>query len=472
MASKPQTIAVIGSGISGLSCAWLLSKNHKVILFEKDDRFGGHSNTVDVNLPGQAPVPVDTGFIVFNHRCYPQLVRMFDHLGVKTSPSDMSFAVSLDQGAVEYSGTSLAGLFAQRRNLVAPSFWGMLADIMRFYRQSDDWRKTLSPDVTLGQLLAQHKFGERFRDEHLLPMGAAIWSTPMDKMLDYPALTFLRFCENHGLLQISDRPQWYTVDGGSRNYVEKLLADLGPEARCNRGVRSIRRLPGKVQIEDWQGDSWRVDQVVLACHADQSLGLLADATADEQRLLSAFPYQRNRAILHSDTRLMPVRRRAWASWNYLGQRAGNGFGQHAENEFGQRATAAVSAEEAGTSNVAVSYWMNQLQNLNTDTPMIVTLNPPVEPDVDKVHASFLYDHPAFSAESIRAQPELWAMQGQRNTWYCGAWFGYGFHEDGLQSGLAVAEALGGVQRPWAFDQASEDRVNLPLDWAKSPERAA
>ncbi|MFB9886076.1 NAD(P)/FAD-dependent oxidoreductase [Balneatrix alpica] len=433
---KKQKIAVIGSGITGLSCAWWLSRFHDVTLFEKDDRFGGHSNTVDVQ-----GVPVDTGFIVFNERCYPNLVQLFKQLGVQTQPTTMSFSVSMQlanqHGALEYAGTNLAGLFAQPSLAFKPAYWRMLRDILRFYKEADWWRQSLPEEVTLGMLLQQGKYGEWFRDAHLIPMGAAIWSTPAAKMLDYPAQTFLRFCENHGLLQLKDRPQWHTVVGGSRSYVQAILQQLGDTARCNRGVRRVRRLPGKVLVEDWQGDQWHFDQVVMACHADQSLQLLEDVTLEERQVLAPFKYERNLAILHSDSRLMPKRQKAWASWNYLGQGQG---------------------EEA---KVAVTYWMNALQHLPSHEPLLVTLNPPEEPR--RVHASFLYDHPLFDRHALRAQPRLWDVQGLHRTWFCGAWCGYGFHEDGLQAGLAVAEAISGQQRPWAH-RPEQDRIQLPADW--------
>ncbi len=441
MTSAPLNIAVIGSGISGLSCAWLLSQQHNVTLFEKDDRFGGHSNTVTVNHGGQS-VPVDTGFIVFNPASYPNLVALFKHLQVPVIDSDMSFAVSLDAGRLEYAGTDLNGLFAQRRNLFSPGFWQMLMDILRFYRQSPTMLASVTDDTTLAQLLAQHGFSSRFRDDHLLPMGAAIWSTPLDKMMDYPAKSFLRFCDNHGLLQIQDRPQWQTVRGGSRVYVEKLLAELGDRVLANTGVRSVSRqsIGGRTQvrISDWQGQEHRFDHVVMACHADQTLKLLGDASSQEGRLLGAVKFERNRAVLHSDAALMPKRRRAWSSWNYLRQSSEN-------------------------PQLAVSYWMNRLQQLPDSLPLFVTLNPFTEPDADKVHGAFLYDHPVFDRQALAAQQQLWSLQGERNTWFCGAWFGYGFHEDGLQSGLAVAEALGGQSRPWQVP-GMYDRIHLPSGW--------
>ncbi len=424
MPDRDPRIAVVGSGITGLSCAWLLSKTHRVTLFEKDDRFGGHSNTVEVS-EGSRRIPVDTGFIVFNPDSYPNLVALFEHLDVAVKPTEMSFSVSMNRGELEYAGTDLAGLFAQRGNLLRPRFWGMLLDVLRFYRRAGAHARDLDEATTLGELLRREGYGDAFRDLHLLPMSAAIWSTPARQMLDYPALTFLRFCENHGLLQVFDRPQWMTVEGGSRAYVERLVQLIGPSARVNRGVRSIRRLPGKVELTDWQGDVHRFDEVVLACHADQALRLLADADEGERDVLGAFRFERNRAVLHTDAGLMPQRRAAWSSWNYLGRRNAN-----------------------GDLALSVSYWMNRLQGLVSEQPLIVTLNPVEEPAVGSIKASFLYDHPAFDAGALAAQRALWDLQGRRGTWFCGAWCGYGFHEDGLQAGLAVAEALGGVERPW------------------------
>ena len=432
MTTKRLNIAVVGSGIGGLSCAWLLSKQHSVTLFEKDDRFGGHSNTV--SLPGQASdVNVDTGFIVFNKMTYPNLTALLQHLNVSVTETDMSFGVSLKNGAMEYSGTDLNGLFAQRRNIIKPGFWRMMLDILRFYRNSSRWRKTLDTSVTLRDLLGNHKFSQSFINNHLVPMGSAIWSTPAEKMLDYPALAFLNFCHNHGLLQLTDRPQWLTIKDGSREYVKKLIADIGESTFTNRCVRQVKRYPDKVVITDFQGHQQTFDQVVMACHADTSLSLLPEPDELEQYLLGSFKFQRNKAILHSDERLMPRNKRARGSWNYLG-----------------------TGDNTGPT---VTYWMNHLQHIK-DQPLFVTLNPATEPQPDKIHGCYLYDHPVFDRHAMDAQKQFWSLQGRNRTWYCGAWLGYGFHEDGLQSGLAVAEELGGIRRPWRVT-GENNRLTLP-----------
>ncbi|UTW12443.1 NAD(P)/FAD-dependent oxidoreductase [Marinobacterium rhizophilum] len=429
-AIRPLKIAVVGSGISGLSSAWLLSQQHQVTLFEKDDRLGGHSNTVDVPL-GTGSVAVDTGFIVYNPVNYPNLVRFFETLGVQSRETDMSFGVSLDRGRLEYSGTGLPGLLAQKRNLARPRFWSMLLDLSRFYREAARYcEDPATASLTLGELLHRERYGHAFVQDHLLPMGAAIWSTPVDLMLEYPALAFLRFCQNHGLVQLNDRPQWRTVTGGSRSYVSKIDASLRQrgEVRLNSRIHRILRRKGGIELEFLHGEREPFDHVVLACHANQALQLLHAPSMLEQQLLGAFSYQRNRAVLHSDPSLMPRSKAAWASWNYL-----------------------AALRHGGQREVSVSYWMNRLQHLPNALPLYVTLNPLHEPAPGTVHRSFLYDHPTFSLAALAAQKQLWNLQGQQNTWFCGAYFGSGFHEDGLQSGLAVAEELGGRPRPWTLE---------------------
>ena len=431
-------IAVIGSGIAGLSCAWLLSKQHQVCLYEKDDRLGGHSNTVDA-VSRLGGIPVDTGFIVYNEHNYPNLTALFDHLGVSTQACAMSFSVSNER--FEYAGgEGLQGLFAQLANVLKPQFWRMLIDIISFYRKMNVQNLEIDKDISLGELLREMKMSDVFCRHHLLPMGAAIWSTPMDKMLDYPAASFIEFCQNHGLLQLYNRPQWHSVCGGSREYVKKLVDDFQGTALCNRAVKSVRRIASKILIEDWQGKKEHYDEVVFACHPDQSLKLLEDIRADEKELLGCFEYQRNRAILHSDENLMPKNKSAWAAWNYLSD---------------------------GNSDVSVSYWMNKLQHLKCEEAMIVSLNPLRMPQESKIHASFLYDHPLFNQKTKQAQKSLWSIQGKHNTWFCGAWCGHGFHEDGLQSGLLVAEAISHVKRPWLTD---DDKWNSRIPLSRSFDR--
>jgi len=438
-------IAVVGSGISGMAAAWLLSQRHEVTVFERLDRIGGHSNTVDVATETGA-IPVDTGFIVYNEATYPNLTALFAHLQVPTAASDMSFSASLDDGALEYSGSDLAGLFAQKRNLVRPRFWSMLADIRRFYRDAPrDIASLDDEDLTLGDYLKMRGYGAAFRDDHLLPMAGAIWSAPAKTMLDYPAAAFIRFHANHGLLQISNRPIWRTVIGGSRTYVRRLTHAhaYAHRIKTGTGAQCIHRASGGVRLLDTQGHMHRFDHVVVAAHADEALGLLADPGPREHALLGAFRYSRNRAVLHSDPTLMPKRRAAWSSWNYIGSRC----------------------DESRDIGCTVTYWMNLLQTIVSAQPLLVTLNPSREPDPERTIRSEIYEHPIFDPAAMRAQRQLWSLQGERNTWFCGAYFGSGFHEDGLQAGLAVAETLGGVRRPW---RVADESGRIFLDGAHAP----
>jgi predicted NAD/FAD-binding protein len=424
-------IAVIGTGISGMSAAWLLSQRHDVTVYEQDNRLGGHSHTVDA--PGATPV--DTGFIVYNHRNYPNLVALFEHLKVPTKASEMSFAVSVDDGALEYGTTTFGQLIAQKRNIVRPRFWSMLNDLMRFYREAPSFRETGDEIASLGDYLDRGRYCRAFQDDHLLPMAAAIWSTPAGRVRDYPAAAMIRFCDNHGLLKVSGRPEWRTVDGGSREYVSRLTASYAERVRAGQAVRHVSRTPTGVVVTDASGTTERFDHVVFATHADQALAILSDPSPDEAALLGAFQYTRNETILHRDASLMPKRKAVWSSWNYLA-RTGD-----------------------GASAPCVTYWMNRLQSIPEDNPLFVTLNPVKPPRPDTVIRTEFYEHPVFDEAAIRAQRQIWQLQGKRNSWFCGAYFGSGFHEDGLQAGLAVAEALGGVRRPWTVPNES-GRIHL------------
>jgi predicted NAD/FAD-binding protein len=423
-------IAIVGTGISGLSAAWLLSQRHEVTVFERAERIGGHSNTIVAKVDGRT-VPVDTGFIVFNRKTYLNLTALFDLLKVPTQRSNMSFAVSLDDGAFEYSGSGLSGLFGQPRNLLRPRFWSMLLDVLRFYRNARrDVERSDEHQISLGEYLHRGNYGEAFRDGHLLPMAGAIWSARPTAMLEYPAAAFIRFHDNHGLLQVRNRPTWETVVGGSQNYVERLCAPFADRIRLNAGVRNVLRLPGRVIVTDVHGTSEAFDHVVMASHADETLATLADPSQREKRLLGSFRYSRNLAVLHTDQCMMPRRRAVWSSWNYIGSRGNVGDA------------------------IYVTYWMNRLQDLGTETPVFVTLNPSQPPRAGTLLHSEIYDHPIFDAQAMDAQRQLWLLQGDRHTWFCGAYFGAGFHEDGLQAGLAVAEQLSGSRRPWQVPNES------------------
>lgn len=436
-------IAVIGAGIAGMGAAWLLSQRHRVTMYEREGRFGGHSNTVDV-LCGDRLTPVDTGFIVYNDRNYPNLTALFHHLDVATQPSDMSFAVSIDRGRLEYNAGTYGGLFAQRRNLLRPAHWRMIAEILRFFRSAGAVLDLPGDGPSLGDWLADEGYGRSFVDDHLLPMGAAIWSVPADEMLAFPAKSFVQFFRNHGLLEVSDRPQWRTVTGGSATYVRRLTAALSRTARLAARVVAVRPVGSGVLVTDRSGTTRRFDQVVIAAHADEALAMLDGPTSQERRVLGAFRYQRNIAVLHRDTTLMPRRPAAWGAWNYLAERRGGSVGER---------------------SLSVTYWMNRLQGLDPRWPLFVTLNPPRAPRADLTVTAFEYDHPVYDRAALAAQGDLPFIQGERRVWFCGSYCGYGFHEDALSSGLDVAERFG-VRRPWAAD--------APIDAGAEflPERAA
>ena len=418
-------VAIVGSGISGLAAAHRLRAHAHVSLFEAGSYFGGHTHTVDITLPtAQGPKTwgVDTGFLVFNERTYPQLIALLAELGVRTAPSDMSFSVQVPGArggqALEWSGSNLATVFAQKRNLASPRFWGMLSDLLRFNRLCTRLARE-GQDAELAEplqaFLDRHAFGPAFRDWYFLPMLGCIWSCPTDQMLQFPVATMIRFCHNHGLLQVSDRPQWHTVVGGARHYVDKIIAEL-PDARLNTPVRGIERDAAGVTLHTDRG-SERFDQVVLATHSDQALALLRQPSAAEAEVLGAIRYQPNRAVLHTDTSMLPQRQAAWAAWNY--ERAG----QH----------------EQESSRVCLHYLLNRLQPLPFEQTVVESLNPVRPIARHKVLAEFDYSHPVFDLAAIRAQRRVPELQGQQHTWFCGAWTGYGFHEDGLKSGLAVAQ---------------------------------
>ncbi|WP_236884218.1 NAD(P)/FAD-dependent oxidoreductase [Devosia sp. A16] len=433
-------IAIIGAGIAGLSAAWLLSRRHEVVLYEANAWLGGHANTVDVDCP-EGQIAVDTGFIVFNPGNYPNFTALLEHLQVASLDSDMSLGVSVGDGRLEYSSRPF-GLFGQKRNLVNPRFWRMIADIVRFYEVTRNLEEDAVEAISLGEFLDRGGWSRALIDEHVLPMCAAIWSTTSDQMRHYPMRSFLRFFTSHGLLQVTNRPQWRTVLGGSRSYVEALLADIGTSMQRRAKAIRVRRQGGLVMVDDAAGGREVFTDVVIGAHADEALRMLEDPSADEQAVLGAFRYTPNVAVLHDDPALMPRRRSVWASWNYIG-----------------------SDESAAERPLCVSYWMNHLQSLRTRRQLFLTLNPSREPRQASVIRTFEYTHPLFDHAALAAQNELWRLQGARNTWFCGSYFGYGFHEDALQSGLAVAARFG-IAPPWAVQHSRIARAPAVLEAAR------
>jgi len=445
-------IAIIGTGISGLACAWLLNRRHDVVAYEAAGHAGGHANTLIVPWHG-TDVPVDTGFMVYNERNYPNLTQLFRHLGVATRPSDMSFGVSVDDGRLEYAGTSLWTLFAQKSNLLRPGFHRMWCDILRFNGDATRFLESGRPSVlTLGEFLDERGYGAGFCRHYLLPMAAAIWSATVHGMRAFPAHSLLRFFANHGLLQLYDRPQWRTVAGGARTYVERLRASLAQHLRLDCPAVAIERQGQGVEVMDGRGGREWFDQVVLACHADQALALIGSPSAAERAVLGAFRYQSNRTVLHRDPALMPRRRSVWSSWNYLARRgdaaAGDGGG------------------------VSVTYWLNRLQGHDPAGLLLESLNPLTEPAPGTIIAELDYRHPQYDARAVAAQGCRSEIQGRHGLWFAGAYWGYGFHEDGLRSGLDVAAALGATPPWWAPERVAEVTPIRRSAPRTMPERAA
>ncbi len=415
-------IAVIGSGISGNSAAWALSKNNHVTLFESSCRTGGHSNTVEIDYQGKS-IKVDTGFIVYNDHNYPLLTKLFDYLDVETIPSNMSFGVSLDNGNFEWSGQGFGNIFAQRRNLFSPRFLFMLREIFTFNRIcKEDLKSGALCGTSFDEYLTHRNFSKRLKDDYLVPMTAAIWSTPPQRMLEFPAESLVRFLDNHRLIhKRKDRPKWRTVKGGSRQYVDKLLGDFSGVLETGREVVSVDGNGLRPILTFVDGTEQEFDEVVIATHSDEALALLVNPDVNQRSILGAIHYKPNKVYLHRDPRLMPKRKAAWSAWNYLGAR----------NSDGQK-------------DLSVTYWMNRLQNIDEKYPLFVSLNPLVAPREELTFNVFDYDHPQFDQQAIEAQEKLGEIQGKNKLWFCGAWTRYGFHEDGLASGLSVARALGSI----------------------------
>ncbi len=418
-------IAIIGSGIAGLTCAYLLNRQHDIQVYEASDWIGGHTHTVDVTVNGRT-YAIDTGFIVFNDWTYPNFIRLLNQIGVGFKPTEMSFSVSDPSTGVEYNGHDLNTLFAQRRNLLSPAFWGMLRDILRFNRQSQDdlANGRIGGEMTLGEYLERNGYGRRFIDHYIVPMGSAIWSMSLSEMLTFPLQFFVRFCKNHGLLSVSNRPQWQVVEGGSRSYVAPLTAGFAERIRLNCPVSRVVRDASGVTLYSAAGQE-RFDKVVFACHSDQALALLDLASEQEREILGALPYAANDVVLHTDTRLLPERKLAWASWNY---RLGG--------------PSAAALQRSADQLAAVTYNMNILQGIESDTTFCVSLNQTAAIDPAQILARFQYAHPQYSLAGTAAQARWEELLGARHSYFCGAYWANGFHEDGVVSALRVARAFG------------------------------
>lgn len=415
-------IAIIGTGISGLGIAYLLAPHHDITVFEKNAYIGGHSRTIDVTTSDKT-VPVDTGFIVFNYRNYPHLSALFKHLSVPVAKSKMSFGVSIDNGFLEYGTEHLSDLFAQKRNLFRPAYIKMLKDILKFNRSALKFAEE-NPNASMQQCLTELGLGEWFKKYYLLAMGGAIWSTPLEEMLRFPAATMIQFFHNHGLLTVSDQPQWYTVEGGSREYIKKLTASFKENIRCNSQITSVKRTTHGIDILFENGDIESFDEVVFACHSDQALRLLDNPTDNEKQILGNIHYQPNTVYVHHDISFMPKRKKAWSSWVYL-----------SENR------------SQANKQLCLTYWMNNLQPINSASPVLVTLNPLNPPHPNLTYDIHEFDHPKFDQSAINAQKRMNEIQGTDKIWYCGAWQRYGFHEDGLLSAVNAAKKMG-ITPPW------------------------
>lgn len=415
-------IAIIGSGITGLSLNYLLDKKYDVTLFEESNYLGGHANTATIKY-NDKNIAVDTGFIVFNFSTYPNLKAFFELLKVKISKSNMSFGIRNFDNNLEYSGNNLAGVFAQKQNLLKPKFYKMLFDIVRFNQRAVKFIESehKNTNLTLAKLLEEWKLGTYFKEYYLLPMAAAIWSCPLELMKDYPAKTFLQFFYNHGLLTVTKQPQWYSVKGGSKEYVTKIVQSLKNKPKLNCKVIEVHKNHEKVEVTTEDKKTQQFDHVIFANHPDQILKILAEPTSSEKHILQKIKYSKNTAILHKDCNQMPKKRKAWASWVYLASKK--------------------------SQKVALTYWMNNLQNISAKYPLFVTLNPFTEISKNHIFGTYQYEHPIFNQEAITAQNKLKQIQGERNIWFCGAWTKYGFHEDGLNSAMEIADKFK-VKAPW------------------------